>query len=248
MWYCRSQLLLYNPPKRRLNPSYMPAKTNRGISRHNLLLHSILVWDLDDLGGGSAPVSDKLNLELGRGNTEQLQQTGLSRVKSLTLQAHLVWILERDLALDEGSWDLESSQLWLEGVGHWDVLLLWDLAAHGVNGSSWDGEGAGGWGASTSEISLGGLSEVFDDGLWSAVGEEETDVSGEVWRELVGVLLVSGLWGGSESLGHDLSLSEEKAFLHVSVCFSYIVLLLFLASSTEKAMLTESRTTLRGPS
>ena len=40
------------------------------------------------------------------------------------------------------------------------------------------------------------------------------------------VLLVGGLWGGSKRLGHDLCLSEEKAFLDVSVCFSYIVLLL----------------------
>lgn len=40
------------------------------------------------------------------------------------------------------------------------------------------------------------------------------------------VLLIGGLWGSSKRLGHDLCLSEEKAFLHVSVCFSYIVLLL----------------------
>lgn len=204
--------------------------------------------DLDNLGGSRAPVSNKLDLEFGSGNTEQLQETGLSGVKSLTLQAHLVRVLERDLALDEGSWDLKSSQLWLERVGHWHVLLLWDLTSHGVNGSGWDGERAGSWGTGTREIRLGGLSEVLDDGLWRAVGEEEPDVSGEVWRELVGVLLIGGFRGSSERLGHDLCLSEEQAFRHVSVCFSYIVLLLFLASSTEKAMLTESRTTLRAPS
>ena len=109
-------------------------------------------------------------------------------------------------------------------MGHWHVLLLWDLTAHGINGSGWNGESAGSWGAGTGEISLRVLSEVLDDGLWAAIGEKETDVAGKVWRELVDVLLVGGLWGGTESLRHDLCLSEEKAFLHVSVCFSYIVL------------------------
>lgn len=170
------------------------------------------MWDLNNLSGGSAPVGHKLDLELSGSNTEQLQQTCLSGIKNLTLAAHLVWVLERDLALDQGGWDLESSQLWLEGVRHWDVLLLWDLAAHGVHGSGWDSESAGGWGASAGEISLRVLSEVLDDGVWSTVGEKKTDVSGEVRGELVGVLLIGGLWGGSKSLGHDLGLSEEKTF------------------------------------
>lgn len=110
-------------------------------------------------------------------------------------------------------------------MGHWHVLLLWDLATHRVDGSGWDGESAGGWGAGTGEISLGVLSKVLDDGLWAAVGEKETDVAGKVRGELVDVLLVGGLWGSTERLSHDLCLSEEKAFHHVSVCFSYIVLL-----------------------
>ena len=149
-----------------------PSQTanNHGILEHHLLLHGILV-NLGNLSGSRAPVSDELDLELSGGDTEKLQQTGLAGIKNLALAAHLVWVLERDLALDEGGWDLESSQLWLEGMGHWHILLLWDLAAHGVNGAGWDGESTGSWGTGTGEIDLGVLSEVLDDSLWAAVGE-----------------------------------------------------------------------------
>lgn len=62
------------PRKRQLNPSYMHASqnaNNHGILEHPLLLHGILV-DLSNLSRSRAPVSDKLDLELSSGNTEEL--------------------------------------------------------------------------------------------------------------------------------------------------------------------------------
>lgn len=49
------------------------------------------------------------------------------------------------------------------------------------------------------------------DVLGAAVGEEETDVAGEVGREEVRVGLVGGFGGGAEGFGHDLCLAEEEA-------------------------------------
>lgn len=173
--------------------------------------------DFCDFTGSGGPEGDNLHAELAQAHTEHLEKSRLSGIQDLALLADSVLftlttlVTEDDLALDHAGRDAESSQLGLESVLQRNVVLGGDFASGGINDTGGDAECSGGSDACAGKVDKRQRREVVEDFLGGAVGQNEANVAGQVFRKTFGAFS-DGFFGGlTEGLGHELCLAKEQS-------------------------------------
>jgi len=176
-----------------------------------LILHGVGVLDGSDLCRSLAPVGLDLDSELGHGDTEELQQSGLVAVEGAALLAELVVAIEYNLALVKLGGHAPFPDGDFQAVRHGDIFLDGDVTTARVDDTGRDGEVSGGLDTGTGVVDLGVVLKVLEDLCGLAVAEEKTDAALDVGSELGETGLVFLGVGHAEGLCHDLCLAEEDA-------------------------------------